>query len=85
MKKAHSLGTHFSYNNRHEKLISFRMQVKERVHPEIRIKVDLNTTRNAAHHNLLHPELQLNRLLRVYMSVHNDTPQMTDAEWDSIA
>jgi hypothetical protein len=83
IKKAHALGTHFSYSNRHNTLMSFRLQVKDQ--PEIRIKVDLNTTRVAAQHNLLHSELQLNRLLRLYMSVHSDTPQMTDAEWDSIA
>jgi hypothetical protein len=59
------------------------MQVKDQ--PEIRIKIDLNTTRVAAQHSLLHSELQLNRLLRLYMSVHNDAPQLTDSEWDSIA
>ena len=63
--------------------MSFRLQVKDQ--PKIRIKVDLNATRVAAQHDLLHSELQLNRLLRLYISVHSDTPQMTDAEWDSIA
>jgi hypothetical protein len=32
----------------------------------------------------LHSELQLNRLLRLYMCVHADTPQVTNSEWDSI-
>ncbi len=53
--------------------------------PEIRIKVDLNTTRVAAQHSLLHSELLLNRLLRLYMSVHNEAPQIIESEWDSIA
>jgi len=83
MKKAHTLGTHFSYSNRHSILMSFRLQVKDQ--PELRIKVDLNTTRVAAQHSLLHSELLLNRLLRLYMSVHSDAPQITDSEWDSVA
>ncbi len=83
MKKAHTLGTYFSYSNRHGKLMSFRMQVPDQ--PELRIKVDLNTTRVAAQHSLLYSELQLNRLLRLYMSVHSDAPQLIESEWDSLA
>ena len=113
MKKAHALGTYFSYSNRHGQLMSFRMQVKDlfchktwhdieqtlmtglmklmyfrimvKDQSEIMIKVDLNTTRVAAQHSLLHSELLLNRLLRLYTSVHNDAPQIFDSEWDSIA
>ncbi len=46
MKKAHRLETYFSYNTRHSKLMSFRQQIK--YYPELKIKVDLNTTRVAA-------------------------------------
>jgi len=82
MKKAHAVGTYFSYGNRHSKLMSFRLQVKDQ--PELKIQVDLNSTRVAAQHGLLYSELKLNRLLRLYMSVHADAPQLTDSEWDSI-
>jgi len=75
MKKAHKLGTYFSYSNRHAQLMSFRQQLRDQ--PEIKIQVDLNTTRVAAQHGLLNTELKLNRLLRLYMSVHNDAPQIT--------
>jgi hypothetical protein len=83
MKKAHKLGTYFSYGNRHAQLMTFRLQVKDQ--PELKIKVDLNTTRVAAQHGLLNSELKLNRLLRLYMTVHNDAPQLTSSEWDTIA
>ena len=56
-----------------------------RYQPEIKIQVDLNTTRVAAQYGLLNTELKLNRLLRLYMSVHNDAPQITISEWDTIA
>ena len=83
MKKAHRLGTYFSYITRHSQLMSFRQQVKDQ--PELKIQVDLNTTRVAAQHGLLSSELKLNRLLRLYMTVHNDAPQLSSSEWDSIA
>jgi hypothetical protein len=83
MKKAHRLGTYFSYSTRHAELMSFRQQIKDQ--PELKIKVDLNTTRIAAQQGLLNSELKLNRLLRLYMTVHNDAPQLTISEWDSIA
>ena len=51
----------------------------------MKIKVDLNTTRVAAQHGLLKSGLKLNRLLRLYMTVHNDAPQLTISEWESIA
>ncbi len=65
------------------KLMFFRMQVKDQ--PEIGIKEDLNTTRVAAQHSLLHYELLLDRLLRSYTSVHDDAPHIIDSGWDSIA
>ena len=83
MKKAHVLGTYFNYTTRHSKLMSFRQQLKDQ--PELRIQVDLNTTRVAAQHGLLYSELKLNRLLRLYMSVHTDVPQVSDSEWDAMA
>ncbi len=83
MKKAHKLGTYFSYITRHSQLMSFRQQLKDQ--PEIKIQVDLNTTRVAEQHGLLNTELNLNHLLRMYMSVHNDAPQLTTSEWDNIA
>jgi hypothetical protein len=82
-KKAHALGTYFSYNKRHGKLISFRLQVKDQ--PELRIQVDLNTTRAAAQHGMLYFELLLNRLLRLYMSVQADAPKFNDDDWDATA
>jgi len=81
--KVRALGTYFSYNNRHGKLMSFRLQVKNQ--PEMRIQVDLNTTRVATQHGLLHSELLLNRLLRLYMSVHVDAPKFYDDDWDATA
>jgi hypothetical protein len=86
IKLAHALGTRFSYKNRRNTpIISFWLQVKDQP-DEIRIKVyDLNTARVATQHSLLRSKLHLNCLLRLYMSVHSDTPQMAYAEWDSIA
>ena len=83
MKNAHKLGTYLSYINRHSQLMSFRQQVKDQ--PELKIQVDLNTTRVAAQQGLLNTELKLNRLLRLYMTVHSDAPQLTSSEWDTLA
>jgi hypothetical protein len=83
VKKAHMLGTYFIYNTRHTQLMTFRQQIRDQ--PELKIKVDLNTTRGAAQHGLLNSDLKLIRLLSIYMIVHNDTPQLTISEWESIA
>ena len=78
MKKAHKLGTYFSYINRHAQLVTFRQQIKDQ--PKLKIQVDLNTSRVAAHQGLLNNELKLNRLLCMYMPVHNDAQQLTISE-----
>ena len=83
IKKAHTLGTYFSYINRHAKLMSLRLQVKDK--PELKLKVDLNTTRVAAQHGLLYSDVKLNRLLRLYMDAHDDALQLNDFECDVIA
>jgi hypothetical protein len=63
--------------------MSLRLQVKDK--PELKLKVDLNTTRVAAQHGLLYSDVKLNRLLRLYTDAHDDAQQLNDSEWDAIA
>jgi heat shock protein HslJ len=61
----------------------FGQHVKDQ--PELKIQVELNTTRVAAHNGLFNTELKHNRLLRMCMTVHNDAPQLIIiSEWGSI-
>jgi len=64
MKKANTMGTYFSYGNRHQHLMDTGKVL--RVNSNIRIKVALNGTRIAAQHSLLYNEIRLNRALKLY-------------------
>ena len=83
MKKAHSVGTHFSYLNRQAVLMSFRKQMPDQ--PAIKVKVDLNGTRVATQHGLLHSLMRLNRLLRMYMAATPDAPYLSDVDWVTLS
>ena len=64
VQRAHKLGTHFGYGNRHEDLMAVGKDLGDC--PTIKIKVDYNTTRIAAVHGLLYSELRLCRALKAY-------------------
>ena len=79
MKKAHRVGTYFSYSNRLDVLhaIAALMTV-----PKIRIQVDLNGTRIAAQHGLLFSLIRLQRALVVYQAKECPVAfSVSDVEW----
>ena len=84
MKIAHAMGVHFSYLNRHAKLLEFRKMIPDQ--PVLKLKVDLNETRNAARHGLLYSEMRMNRLLKAYIAAQaSSIVQPEQADWQSLA
>eukprot|EP00854_Cymbomonas_tetramitiformis_P031186 gene31186-39149_t len=85
MKSAHDMGVHFSYGTRHDSLMAIIGATIGKV-PPIKIQVDLNTTRVAAQHSLLHSELRLNRALKSYWASEQPSAwSMSEAQWNTLA
>ena len=66
--KAHKMAAHFSYGSRRNKLIEIAKSING---PEIRLKLDLNTTRVASVRELFFSELRMNKSLRMYCITGN--------------
>eukprot|EP00171_Calliarthron_tuberculosum_P019558 IDg19558t1 len=81
MKKAHSMGKHFSYSTRYDELMDICLQVSA---ARIRIKLDINGTRVTAMHGLLYSEIRLNKPLKIYQLNKQVDWKLSDEDWENI-
>ncbi|KAK3270774.1 hypothetical protein CYMTET_20841 [Cymbomonas tetramitiformis] len=78
MKSLHAMGVYFSYSNRFDGLCKLGASVDA---PQTRLQVDLNTTRVAAQHGLVHSELRMYKALSLYQAVNKPSWALSDDQW----
>ncbi|KAI9344980.1 hypothetical protein BDR26DRAFT_932541 [Obelidium mucronatum] len=89
VKKAHSVGTYFSQSEKRRD--SFENVCNSLTNcANVRIQVDLNTTRISSCHQLLFSIFRVNRGLRAFMSLPSEKntapcPKLSEEEWTSLA
>ena len=75
--KAHKMAAHFSYGSRRNTLHDIAKSIDG---PEIRLQLDLSTTRIASIHMLFFSELRMNKSLRMYSATGNYDWSLTTEE-----
>eukprot|EP00965_Chrysotila_dentata_P194824 6176609-Pleurochrysis_carterae.AAC.3 len=83
------MAVYFSYGTRHDQLVTMgRAAAPGKVPTTIKIQLDLNGTRVAAKHGLLHSELRLYKALQLYQITKQSDEidwSFIDADWSAVA
>ena len=83
MSRAHKMGVHFSYGKRPQVLSAIAKELSSV--PDVKLKVDNNTTRVASEHGLLLSVLRMNRPLKMYKFRNPSAFVIEDGDWTAWA